>query len=84
MEIPELRQEIDGINEEMKRLMTRRMELARQIGEMKKAQGLPVFDPQREAAILEKMTAGTGADAKYLRRFFAEIFAVCRDCQNER
>ena len=51
---------------------------------MKKAQGLPVFDPQREAAILEKMTAGTGADAKYLRRFFAEIFAVCRDCQNER
>ena len=25
MEIPELRQEIDGINEEMKRLMTRRM-----------------------------------------------------------
>ena len=35
-------------------------------------------------SILEKMTAGTGADAKYLRRFFAEIFAVCRDCQNER
>ena len=48
MDLNELRLEIDRIDDEIIRLFCARMEVAAKIGEYKKANGLPVFVPERE------------------------------------
>ena len=61
-DITELRKEIDGIDSELVRLYLRRMETAAQIGACKRQKGLPVYDPQREKQLLERVSALAGAD----------------------
>ncbi len=47
-DMPELRQEIDRIDTQIFELFAERAEVARQIGDYKRENGLPVFDPGRE------------------------------------
>ncbi len=47
-DMPELRQEIDRIDTRIFELFAERAEVARQIGDYKRENGLPVFDPGRE------------------------------------
>ena len=54
-DITELRREIDGVDSELVRLYLRRMETAAEIGAYKRQNGLPVYDPQREAQLLERV-----------------------------
>ena len=48
------REEIDGIDREMARLFAARMRAVGKVAACKLQQGLPVRDPEREAAVLEK------------------------------
>lgn len=48
-----IRQEIDEIDKEILKLLNRRAELAVKIAEIKRAQGLPFYDPVREKKVLE-------------------------------
>lgn len=50
--IDDLRRRIDFIDDELLRLFNERARLAVQIGETKKAQGLPIYIPAREEQIL--------------------------------
>jgi len=52
-----LRKEIDSIDREVAALLSRRLDLVKEIGEVKKAQGLPVLNAAREAIVLEKVRA---------------------------
>ncbi len=54
MELEKLRQQIDEIDEKMRDLLARRMQLSAQVGEYKKKVGLPIFHPEREKEVLEK------------------------------
>ena len=49
MDLTELREQIDGIDEEIVRLYEQRMEISRQVAEYKTANGKKVLDKQREA-----------------------------------
>jgi len=51
------RNEINEIDQEMAKLFSRRMEAAKLVAEYKKENGLQVFDPIREAKVLERNSA---------------------------
>lgn len=51
-ELARLRGEIDASDRELTALLRRRLALVQQVGEVKKAQGLPVWVPEREASML--------------------------------
>jgi len=52
MTFDELRKEIDGINTQMLTLFAKRMSSVEEMAALKKAEGLPVFHPEREKEIL--------------------------------
>lgn len=61
MDIDAIRREIDRLDDELLRIFNARAGLALKIGEVKKEKGLPVYDPQREKRIFERMkTANPG------------------------
>ena len=53
-DIKELREEINNIDASLADLFTKRMEVAKEIGEYKKANGLPIFDAIREKEVIDK------------------------------
>jgi chorismate mutase len=50
-----LREEIDRIDEVIVRLLDRRARCAYAIGRVKKDQGLAIYEPQREAAVIARV-----------------------------
>ena len=56
MDIDTIRREIDRLDDELLRIFNDRAALALAIGEIKKDLGLPVYDPQREKRIFDRMT----------------------------
>ena len=79
-----LRDAIDGIDQQMLRLLNERMELAKEIGRIKMDAGSPPFDPGREEAIYSRLShANPGPlsdDA--LRSIYREIMAASRVLQH--
>lgn len=57
MEIDDFRKEIDHLDRELLRIFNQRAALALKIGEIKKELGLPVYDPDREKRIFDRMRA---------------------------
>lgn len=55
MDIDHFRKEIDRLDGELLRIFNERAALALQIGEIKKELGLPVYDPEREKRIFERV-----------------------------
>jgi len=53
--IESFRDEIDRLDSELLRIFNRRASLALSIGQIKKTKGLPVYDPNREKKIFERM-----------------------------
>lgn len=55
MTIGELREEIDRLDSELLRIFNERARLALKIGEIKKETAMPVYDPNREKQIFQRM-----------------------------
>lgn len=53
----ECRKELDRLDEELIRLIARRLELGLHAAEIKKKSGLPILDSAREARVLEQARA---------------------------
>ncbi|ADY25525.1 chorismate mutase [Deinococcus proteolyticus MRP] len=78
-ELAALREQIDANDRELLQLLRQRVELARQVGDVKRAQGLPIYVPEREAALLDARRAE--AQALGLSPDLAED--VLRRCMRE-
>ncbi|MFB6286461.1 MAG: chorismate mutase [Candidatus Bipolaricaulia bacterium] len=80
MSIDDRRRHIDEIDAELLRLLNRRLELVRQIGRAKADSGASIVDPDREAAIVERLLAANVGplDADSVRRIFETIIAEMR------
>ncbi len=77
-----LRAEIDRADEQMMLLFCRRMELSRLIGREKKALGMAVIDPGREAVVRENARARAGeALAPYAAEMYDTLLRVSRAYQ---
>jgi len=73
-----VRQELDSVDEELVKLVNRRAELARRIGQTKAAAGLRVYAPDRERQVLDRVTklnAGPTSD-RSLRAIYRELMSA--------
>ena len=83
MDLQDYRRELDGLDEELLKLFSRRMEISAAIGAYKKEQGLPVYDPARERQILLKMAERSPKGmGDYAVALYALIFELSRASQN--
>jgi chorismate mutase/prephenate dehydratase len=84
--LEECRIAIDGIDDEMIELLNRRMEIVERVGEIKHETGGTVYRPEREKAIIDRLSAKSDAEGGLLNRsaveaIFLEIFAVSRNLE---
>jgi len=84
MDLLDYRSQIDEIDEKIVSLFVRRMEIAKGIGQYKKANHLPVLDANREQEKLD-MVASMAPEAlqAYIRDLYRALFALSRRYQEE-
>ncbi|HAX02780.1 MAG: chorismate mutase [Tenericutes bacterium GWC2_34_14] len=84
MNLNELRKEIDDIDDQMMELFKKRMVISKNIGKVKKAMGLPVFDPSREQVLLEKREIAFNDDTLWpmYKRFLITLFDLSKEWQH--
>ena len=83
MTLDDLRVKIDSIDDSLLKLYNERMELVHQVGELKNTTGAPIYRPEREQAILnrlKKKNDGKLTDAA-IDALFLEMFAVARNLE---
>lgn len=83
MTLEELRVKIDSIDDALLKLYNERMELVHQVGEVKKNTGAPIYRPEREQSILNRLKSqnnGKLTDAA-IDALFLEMFAVARNLE---
>ncbi len=78
--ITELRCEIDRLDSELLKIFNERAQLALKIGELKKADSLPIFDPEREKRIFQRMKAENSGplDDQAIVRLFERVIDESR------
>jgi chorismate mutase len=59
--IPQLRQSIDQLDRQILELISERLRLVMQVGEVKRSLGLDVYDPARENDLLERVARAAPA-----------------------
>ncbi|MEG1560576.1 MAG: shikimate kinase [Clostridia bacterium] len=84
MEINDIRNSIDDVDAELLKLFIKRMSLIRQVGSVKRRDGIPIVDETRERRILSaKMDAlSEKKDEEYAFGFFKELMRLSRLLQN--
>ncbi len=83
MTLDELRVKIDTLDDTLLELYNERMELVHQVGELKNTTGAPIYRPEREQAILNRLkgqNSGKLTDAA-IDALFLEMFAVARNLE---
>ncbi len=78
--LDDLRRRIDEIDEQLVRLLSARADCALEIGREKKAAGLEIYQPSREAEVLNHVQAvNTGPlDDGAIRRLFERVIDEAR------
>ncbi len=85
-EIEELRKEINRLNTEIVEKIALRVEVAKEIGAVKKRHGLPIVDRGREKRVIEQvkgLALSRGLDADGAERVFREIIRLCTETEKE-
>ena len=83
MKITDWRAEIDALDQELLQLLNRRAQVALHIGQLKRAAGLPICDPERERAVINKVQdANNGPlDDLAVAHLFYEIIRATRQAE---
>ena len=83
MDIKELRDNINGIDVQLRDLFLKRMELSRGIAEYKRENNLPIRDSAREQEILKAAVKGQPEEfTGDLTAFFTKLFQISRGYQS--
>lgn len=62
LNLEEIRGQIDQLDQEITKLICRRMEITKQVAAFKKKNGLPVYHPEREKKVIEKVSGLSGEE----------------------
>ncbi|NOZ90401.1 MAG: prephenate dehydratase [Epsilonproteobacteria bacterium] len=86
MTLEELRVEIDKIDNTLLELYNKRMEFVHLVGELKNSTGAPIYRPEREQSILNRLKEKNRKDGGKLTdgaidALFLEMFAVARNLE---
>ncbi len=83
MTLDELRKKIDNIDDTLLKLYNDRMDYVHQVGELKNTLGVPIYRPEREQSILNRLkgqNSGKLTDSA-IDALFLEMFAVARNLE---
>lgn len=83
-ELTQLRNEIEHVDRALVALIAKRVELARAVGRVKRAHGLPTLDPAREAAIIRRsgmLARENGLAEEDVREIFWHLVGLSRRAQ---
>lgn len=74
-DLDELRRSIDAVDQQILRLLHERVRLVVQVGEYKRERDIPVYDPERERTMLDRLcrAAEPPLDAETIRRIFERL-----------
>ena len=82
MGLDDLRVEINEIDTALVELLTRRMDICARVAEYKKENGMAILQPEREAAVLDKVAGMTrGEYGHYMRAVYSGIMEQSRELQ---
>ncbi|NIQ94657.1 MAG: chorismate mutase [Desulfuromonadales bacterium] len=86
MDIDDIRKRIDALDRQLLEIFNERANLALAIGEIKKEQGIPVYDPNREKRIFETMKAANPGplDDGAIIRLFERVIDESRSLERLR
>jgi chorismate mutase/prephenate dehydratase len=84
MSLLDLRNKIDGIDDQILALLEQRADIVAEVAAAKRATGSPFFNPERERQVLERL-AGRGAGRfprEAIRAVFREVMSACLSLQS--
>ena len=83
MTLDDLRKQIDALDDELLQILLKRMEVVRQVGELKHKTKAVVYRPEREKAIVDRLYASCEGKLSRaaIEAVFLEIFAVSRNIE---
>jgi len=81
MKLPEIRQKIDAIDEQLLKLLNERSDLVHEVGVIKRAEGSEIYAPEREEAVFRAAVAKNAAlkgrlPEKSIRAIYREIMSA--------
>ena len=81
--ILQLRKEIDNLDEEIIRLLKKRMHISKEVGKLKEILDIPVEDKMREKEIIDRLNtyAGKNLSEELLIRIFTAVFRSSKQVQ---
>ncbi len=82
MNLKDIRNEIDQIDDQLINLFTKRMDCSRRVAEYKLENGIPVFNAERENAILDSVETKAGEYGASARQLYATIMELSRALQH--
>lgn len=83
MSLDNIRSEIDKIDRELIELLKKRLNCSLTVAQIKIAEGIPVLDTTREAAIIEKVTKMGGEHGNYIADVYRAIMDSSKDLQHD-
>lgn len=86
MRLEEARLAIDDLNAKLVELMEFRLSLVNEIAKYKESEGLPIYDPKREAEIIENVLplVKMEENKEYIKDFMHEVMRISRDYQKSK
>jgi chorismate mutase/prephenate dehydratase len=78
--LPELRVQIDALDQELLTLLNRRAALANEVGDIKRKEGSAVFRPEREAQVIATLQQANSGPLKNsnVATIWREVMSACR------
>lgn len=82
-ELKQYRDEIDGIDQELTRLVEQRFNVAKKVAAYKRANGLPVLDASREEAVIQRNQdrLENSEYAEEIAAFYRGLMEISKDIQ---
>lgn len=83
MDLKECREEINKIDDQMKALFLRRMEVVSEVAKYKIENNMAIFDASREASMKERLSVDTGDMKEYYLAFLEEMLVQSKQYQKK-
>lgn len=82
--LDELRRDIDAADRDLLDAFARRLAAVKHIGEVKKAAGKPVYDPEREAYKITRLEQMADPEARpFIRELYEKVMGIAKDIEEK-
>jgi len=85
MDIADWRRKIDEIDQKLVKILNQRAEAAQEIGRLKRATEIPIYEPDRERIVLEQVQQANQGPLqnRHLMQIYERIMDVMRNIQKD-